>query len=343
VSVNESLAQASNMLVYGSMAAYTGAFLSFAVCLATTRGRDVDEDVVAASAGSSTVAAGRNAVGTLTRTAPPVTAPEIVDPDAPLPPLPPGRRAGNIGMALTWLGALLLAGGVLLRGLAVGRPPWGNMYEFSTASALAISVAFLAFSLRRDARWLGVFVTLPVLLTLGLAVTVLYTDAEQLVPALRSYWLVIHVTLAIVCGGALCVAAALTLLYLVTDSVRRREQAGRTSWLSPLARKLPVPERLDALAYRTTAFMFPLWTFTIVAGAIWAENAWGRYWGWDPKETWAFITWVAYAGYLHARATAGWKGRKAAYLGLVAFACFIFNYYGVNIFFNGLHSYSGLS
>ncbi|WP_435601779.1 cytochrome c biogenesis protein CcsA, partial [Streptomyces sp. YPW6] len=104
----------------------------------------------------------------------------------------------------------------------------------------------------------------------------------------------------------------------------------------------PPPPSLDRFAYRVNAVIFPLWTFTIIAGAIWAEAAWGRYWGWDPKETWSFITWVAYACYLHARATAGWKGRKAAYLALIGFACFIFNYYGVNMFINGLHSYAGV-
>jgi cytochrome c-type biogenesis protein CcsB len=364
VAVNESLAQASNVLVYGSMAAYAGALLAFTASLASTRGRDLEPAAqpatgTAATAGGGTATLVRQATattvttvttGTATATATKLdgggvtpTSKIITGRSTTEPPLPPGRRAGNIGMSLTWLAMLLLAGGVLLRGLAAGRPPWGNMYEFSTASALAITVAFLAISLRRDVRWLGVFVVLPVLLTLGLAVTVLYTEAAQLVPALKSYWLVIHVTLAIVCGGALCVAAAVTALYLVADSGRRRAGAGKSFVLAPLVARLPTPERLDALSYRMTAFMFPLWTFTVVAGAIWAENAWGRYWGWDPKETWAFITWVAYATYLHARATAGWKGRKAAYLGLVAFGCFIFNYYGVNIFLGGLHAYSGLN
>jgi len=91
------------------------------------------------------------------------------------------------------------------------------------------------------------------------------------------------------------------------------------------------------------AFVFPLWTFAVIAGAIWAENAWGRYWGWDPKETWAFITWVIYAGYLHARVTVGWKGRKSAIIALVGYSSLIFNFIGVNIWLPGLHSYSGLS
>ncbi|HEY7857208.1 MAG TPA: c-type cytochrome biogenesis protein CcsB [Candidatus Nanopelagicales bacterium] len=343
MSVNESLAQTSNYLVYGAMAAYALAFIAFAVCFAAAKGRELPA-AAATPDGSDAVLAG--SVATLTRSKSGAvtqqTASRAAEGDGSLPPLPPGRRAGNIGMSLTWLGALLLAAGVLARGLAVMRPPWGNMYEFSTASALAISVAFLVFSLRRDLRWLGVFVIAPVLLTLGLAVTVLYTAAEQLVPALNSYWLYIHVTCAIVSGGALCVGAAVTGLFLVADTSERRHRAGRSYWLEPLAVRLPEALKLDVMAYRVNAFVFPLWTFTVVAGAIWAENAWGSYWSWDPKETWAFITWLAYAAYLHARATAGWKGRKAAVLGLVAFACFLFNYYGVNIFFSGLHSYAGI-
>jgi cytochrome c-type biogenesis protein CcsB len=372
--VSESLAQTSNNLVYAAMAIYACALLAFAWSLAAGRGRDLDavrtSTKVRAGAGAAAMSSASGSVATLTRpggndtetsadeepitptvltttsvqataTAPDrVTRPVgTVPPDAPL---PPGRRAGNIGMALMWLATMLLLGGVIIRGFAVGRPPWGNMYEFSTAFSLAVGLAFLAVSLKRDVRWLGVFVVLPVLATLGLAVTVLYTAAEQLVPALNSYWLAIHVPMAIICSGALCVAAVITILFLVADSSERRIAAGKSYWLAALAERIPESKRLDALSYRMTAFLFPLWTFAVIAGAIWAENAWGRYWGWDPKETWAFITWVAYAAYLHARATAGWKGRKAAYLGLIAFGCFLFNYYGVNIFFSSLHSYAGV-
>jgi cytochrome c-type biogenesis protein CcsB len=146
----------------------------------------------------------------------------------------------------------------------------------------------------------------------------------------------------VISGGAFCVGAAVTLLFLVADSAERRARLGQPTRLRWLASRLPESARLDAMAYRIHAFMFPLWTFAIVAGAIWAENAWGRYWGWDPKETWAFITWVAYAAYLHARATVGWRGRKAAMIALVAFGCFLFNYFGVNILITGLHSYAGV-
>ena len=243
-------------------------------------------------------------------------------------------------MSLTWLATGFLLIGVVLRGMSAGRVPWGNMYEFSITAGLAVAVAFLVLSLRNDVRWLGVFVVGAVLLTLGLAVTVLYTESAQLVPALKSWWLVIHVSAAIICAGGFTLAFVLSGAFLVRDRAERRAADGVAhGWLSS---RLPASEKLDRMAYRVVAFTFPLWTFAVIAGAIWAENAWGRYWGWDPKETWAFITWVVFAGYLHARATAGWKGRRAAWIAVIGFGAFIFNYFGVNIFMTGLHSYAGV-
>ncbi|GJF29823.1 c-type cytochrome biogenesis protein CcsB [Kitasatospora sp. NE20-6] len=258
-----------------------------------------------------------------------------------------GDLAGRIAVSLTVLGVLLHAGGVFSRGLSVMRWPWGNMYEFSCAFALTMMLAYLGLlAARKNVRWLGLPVVLAVLLTLGVAVSVLYTDSDQLVPALHSYWLGIHVSTAIICGGALYAAFVATVLYLGKDSYERRVEEGLPG--GPLRtpasvwQRLPAAATLDKLSYRINALVFPLWTFTIIAGAIWAEAAWGKYWEWDPKETWSFITWVAYACYLHARATAGWRGRKAAYLALLAFACWLFNYYGVNIFVTGKHSYAGV-
>ncbi|MBD0676359.1 c-type cytochrome biogenesis protein CcsB [Kitasatospora sp. NPDC091335] len=275
--------------------------------------------------------------------------------------------AGRIAISLTVLAALLHVGGIVTRGLSVSRWPWGNMYEFSCAFAFAMTAAYLVLlAAKKKVRWLGLPVVLAVLLTLGIATTVLYTDSEQLVPALHSPWLAIHVSTAIFCGGAFYAAFIATLLYLWQDSYHTRVEAGKYDFLQPgaarshdgrtysrtrilLARvrvsvcnRLPAASTFDKLSYRINALVFPLWTFTIIAGAIWAEAAWGKYWEWDPKETWSFITWVAYACYLHARATAGWKGRKAAYLALAAFACWLFNYYGVNIFVTGKHSYAGI-
>jgi cytochrome c-type biogenesis protein CcsB len=147
---------------------------------------------------------------------------------------------------------------------------------------------------------------------------------------------VIHVIAAAASGGIFTVGAAISLLYLLADRAERDAKVNR------LTERLPAAGKLDRLAYQVHAFVFPLWTFAVIAGAIWAENAWGRYWGWDPKETWAFITWVVYAAYLHARATAGWKGRKAAYIALAGFSTFLFNYFVINLLVTGLHSYAGV-
>ncbi|MFI0433824.1 MAG: c-type cytochrome biogenesis protein CcsB [Candidatus Nanopelagicales bacterium] len=327
--MNEGLAQLSNQFVYAAMGVYTLAFISFAGSLAATRGRSSQPAAVAAKQPVAVGASGVDGPAV-------VTADPVKDADS----LPPGRRAGNIAMALMWLSTALLLAGVVVRGLSAGRVPWGNMYEFSITAALAVSVVFLALSIKHDLRWLGVFISGAVLLTLGLAVTVLYTESAELVPALKSWWLIIHVSAAIICAGGFTLAMALSLSYLLVSRSGGRSPDGQaTGWLSS---RLPSADRLDSLAYRVVAFTFPLWTFAVIAGAIWAENAWGRYWGWDPKETWAFITWVIFAGYLHARATAGWKGNRAAWIVVAGYAAFLFNYFGVNLFMTGLHSYSGV-
>jgi cytochrome c-type biogenesis protein CcsB len=234
------------------------------------------------------------------------------------------------------LGFLLLLAGVIARGVSAGRVPWGNMYEFSITGALAFSGAYLAALRKYDLRWLGLLVSIAVLLTLGTAVAVLYRPSAPLVPALKSTWLVIHVSAAIISGGVFLLANAIAAAYLYLDSMESKGE--RTAW----AKRLPSLEYLDQLSYRLVAFVFPLWTFAVIAGAIWAESAWGRYWGWDPKETWAFITWVAYAAYLHARVTIGWRGRRAAWLCLFAGSTFLFNYVYVNVWGTGKHTYSGL-
>ncbi len=248
-------------------------------------------------------------------------------------------RIGRVAVSLTVLAFLLHGGAVLARGLAAQRPPWGNMYEFSTAGALAVTASFLVLLSRRPVRYLGTFVVLPVLLTLGLAVAVLYTESAQLVPALKSVWLVIHVTAAIIASGIFTIGFAQSVCFLVQE---RREQVPAESRQPSFMDRLPSAAVLDRSAYKMHAFAYPVWTFAVIAGAIWAENAWGRYWGWDPKETWAFITWLVYTTYLHARATAGWKGRPAAYLAGLGYATFLFNYLVVNIWLVGFHSYAGV-
>ena len=246
------------------------------------------------------------------------------------------EKVARIATAMMILGFVLLFAGVIVRGISAGRVPWGNMYEFSITGALTFSGAYL-FALRKyDLRWLGLLISVSVLLTLGTAITVLYVPSAPLVPALKSEWLVIHVSTAIISGGVFLLSNVIASAYLYLD--RMEAKGERTNW----AKRLPDLESLDQLSYRLVAFVFPLWTFSVIAGAIWAESAWGRYWGWDPKETWAFITWVAYAAYLHARVTIGWRGRRAAWLCLFAGSTFLFNYVYVNIWGTGKHTYSGL-
>jgi cytochrome c-type biogenesis protein CcsB len=246
------------------------------------------------------------------------------------------ERAARIATAMMILGFLLLLCGVIARGISAKHVPWGNMYEFSITGALAFTGAYLVALRKHDLRWLGLFVSISVLLTLGTAITLLYRNSAPLVPALKSTWLVIHVIAAIISGGVFLLANVIAASYLYLESMEKH--GGRKPW----AKRLPDLETLDQLSYRLVAFVFPLWTFAVIAGAIWAESAWGRYWGWDPKETWAFITWVAYAAYLHARVTIGWRGRRAAWLCLFAGSTFLFNYVYVNVWGTGKHTYSGL-
>jgi cytochrome c-type biogenesis protein CcsB len=246
------------------------------------------------------------------------------------------ERVGRLASAFMIIGFLLLLVAVVLRGISANRVPWGNMYEFSITGALAFSAAYLFGLKKYKIRFLGLPVAIAVLLTLGTAITLLYRPSAPLVPALKSPWLVIHVSTAIISGGVFLLANCIAGTYLILD---RYEQKGvRPNW----ALKLPTLEVLDNLSYRLVALVFPLWSFSVIAGAIWAEAAWGRYWGWDPKETWAFITWAAYAAYLHARVTVGWRGRKAAWLCLFAGSTFLFNYIYVNVWGTGRHTYSGL-
>jgi len=245
-------------------------------------------------------------------------------------------KAARIATALMLLAFILLFVAVIARGLSNGHVPWGNMYEFSITGALTFTGAYLVALRKYDLRWLGLFISLAALLTLGTAITLLYRDSAPLVPALKSTWLIIHVVAAIISGGVFLLSNVIAGSYLYLDA--RERGSGRPAW----ATRLPSLEVLDQLSYRLVAFVFPLWTFSVIAGAIWAESAWGRYWGWDPKETWAFITWVAYAAYLHARVTVGWKGRRAAWLCLFAGSTFLFNYVYVNVWGTGKHTYSGL-
>jgi cytochrome c-type biogenesis protein CcsB len=355
VPIDSTLANDSNIFIVLALVAYAVAFVAY--CAEWAFGSKDPARRVAAAVGSSVrvVSQSRGAVRTsaiavtvngvpdepsgggvtvLTRSAPESEEPTVAGDSV------RAEIMGRFAVMATIIAFAFHVGGVLLRGLAAHRVPWANMYEFSCAAALAMAAAYVALlALRRgSARWLGLPVTFVVLVTLGLAYTVLYAPAEELVPALNSYWLYIHVSAAMISTGAYGVASVATALYLVKLAV----EEGKLRRLAPWLGRLPSSVALDRMAYRVIAFIFPLWTFAVIAGAIWAEKAWGRYWGWDPKETWSFIVWVVYAAYLHARATHGWKGKAAAWIAMVAFACVLFNYFVVNTVLAGQHSYAGL-
>jgi cytochrome c-type biogenesis protein CcsB len=272
-----------------------------------------------------------------------------------------------------------LGGGVVsivARGFAANRVPWGNMYEFSVLLATLVVAGYLLIVEGvYHVRTLGGFALMFSVLTMAVAVSFLYVGPGPLVPALNSYWIKIHVQAAIWGSSLFALGGIVTLLYLWQDRRERREIASlRTQEPPPIMggslgvdapassdtpadldpdvdglapsgaalrrSRLPTAQTLDRVAYRVIAFAFPIWTFAVIAGAIWAQEAWGRYWGWDPKETWSFITWVIFAGYLHARATSGWKGRRAAVIAVVGFVSLLITYYAVNLWIVGLHSYA---
>jgi cytochrome c-type biogenesis protein CcsB len=322
--INKGLGQVGDALLFTAVVVYALAMLGFAGEQASRRARQSVRSVRA----SAQVLVGSGG--------PPVQLPEetvtTVSPS----------RAGRFAFTLTGLGWLVHLASIAIRGFAAHRVPWGNMYEFSSCVAFVAVTAFLVLVARGYVeRSMGAFVMLPVVLYLGLAATQLYTAAGPLVPALNSYWIKIHVAAAITASGAFLLSGVVAVLYLLRSRYDEKTAAGRTARFPvSLGAQLPTAPSLDRVSYVVIAFAFPVWTFAIIAGAIWAEAAWGRYWGWDPKETWSFITWVLYAGYLHARATAGWKGRKAAWVAVAAAGALVIDYYVVNIFVVGLHSYA---
>ncbi|HEY0870817.1 MAG TPA: c-type cytochrome biogenesis protein CcsB [Acidothermaceae bacterium] len=337
--VDVGLATLSNELIAGGIAAYSVGFLAYAVDAAFgNHAPQLPGEKVAPVDVRVPALVGARAGGA-------AADPSVVEPsqsDAGSGGSFFAAHIGRFAIAVTVIGWLLQGGAIVSRGLSVHRLPWGNMYEFTLALTFTAVTAFLVIMMRQPARYLGVFVMTPVVLALGIAVLVLYVAPAPLVPALHSYWLAIHVTAAIIASGVFTVATAATTMFLVADRYATAMAAGRPVRFSALARIMPSPDVLDRTAYRAYAFAFPVWTFAVIAGAIWAEYAWGHYWQWDPKETWAFITWVIYAGYLHARATAGWRGRKAAYIAMLGFTSILFNFFIVNIFISGMHSYAGV-
>ncbi|MDQ1688845.1 MAG: hypothetical protein QOK42_1820 [Frankiaceae bacterium] len=330
MAVDLGLATLSDNLFGAALLAYAPAALGFAVEAA------FGPRTATASVEAAVEAQSRQLVGA---GGPPLAA-------GPVEPRPTARstwdRVARVSVGLTILGFLLHAGSILSRGLAAGRIPWGNMTEFISATCLAVVGAYLWLLWREKARFLGAFVLAPVLLSMGLAGTVLYTSVGPVQAVLSTYWLPIHVTAAVVATGIFVLGSTAAMLHLMSLHYEVLVAQGKRVGFSGLARKLPPAETLDRLAQRAIGLGFPIWTFAVIAGAIWAESAWGRYWGWDPKETWAFITWVAYAAYLHARSTAGWRGKAASWIAVAALVCLIFNFFGVNLVITGKHSYAGV-
>lgn len=325
MTVNATLATYSDWCYAGAMVVYVLALVLHGAQFAATRRRAIEP----AQAELQTVPAGAQA-------SPADEPPADETDETPASESARADRFGRMAVSLTVLGAVVHAVSLLLRGLAVQRVPWGNMYEFGSAICLAAVVSWLVVLRRHDVQRLGAFVLLPIVLLLFTSGTLLYAKAAPLMPALRSYWITIHVSAAIIASGMLLVAGAASVGFLV-----RNAHAADPARFAGVAARLPAENVLDRLAYRATIAAFPVWTFAIITGAVWAETAWGRYWGWDPKETVALVAWVVYACYLHARATAGWR-RGAAWVNVLGFAAMIFNLFFVNLVVSGFHSYAGV-
>ncbi|WP_440711703.1 c-type cytochrome biogenesis protein CcsB [Herbiconiux sp. YIM B11900] len=309
--------------VYSAMAVYALAFVLYAV--AFTRRSRLKTPAENSLPEKAHAADGGRIVATAVRTK--------ISPTRPSRP----SKTARLATSLTVLAVLLHLVATVLRGVEANRLPWANMYEFSLTGTLIIALVYLLTLIRIDIRFVGVFLLGLILVLLGIATVNYYVPAAPLPPALQSYWLVIHVLVAMTATGYFALGFLLTIGQLLAPTA-----TGPASRWQKLVRGLPSRDRLEQLAYRMNIVGFLLWTFTLIAGAIWAERAWGRYWGWDTKEVWTFIIWVVYAGYIHARATRGWRGHRSAWLSVIGFIAVMFNFGIVNVFFTGLHSYSGL-
>jgi cytochrome c-type biogenesis protein CcsB len=320
--VDIGLARYSDWAFTSSVVVLVAALVLLAVELAYSRGRKVEarELVGAAAAATSNSSA---TVGADSAT------PGVV---ADIPKRPLDERVGKAGLALVYVGIGLLFVCIVLRGLATARVPWGNMYEFINLTCFSGLIAATIVLRRPQYRALWVFVLVPVLILLTVSGRWLYTNAAPVMPALQSYWLPIHVSVVSLGSGVFLVAGVASILFLV--KMYFPDHA--------IVQRLPDAQTLDRIAYRTTIFAFPVFGFGVIFGAIWAEEAWGRYWGWDPKETVSFIAWVVYAAYLHARSTAGWRDKKAAWINVVGFVAMVFNLFFINLVTVGLHSYAGV-
>ena len=320
--MTETLASYSLVAVYSAAVVYALAFVFYVLDLskrsAAATARPVEQAAAAqaAASGSTTV---------------------LEKPLTEAPAASGASRWQRTAFALTVIGWLVQVGAILLRGFAAGRAPWANMFEFALTGTGIIVGVFLVVNFWRDIKFLGAYVTGVALLLLMLATVNIYIDVVPLPPALQSGWLVIHVFVAILGTGFFALGAGLSIAQLL----QIRRENGKATGPKFLA-SFPNAEGLENTAYRINIVGFAFWTFTLIAGSIWAEHAWGRYWGFDTKEVWTFIIWVLFAGYIHARATQGWRGARSAWLSIIGFSAVLFNFTVVNLLFKGLHAYSGL-
>ncbi|MBT2495115.1 c-type cytochrome biogenesis protein CcsB [Microbacterium sp. ISL-59] len=317
----------SPVLLWTAIAIYAAAFVAYAFDLARRSQATADAQTVREPA---LVGAGGGTAVTAT--------------GAPGAEVPPQRFVmARIGTSLTVLGFVFHLAAAVTRGIAAGRVPWANLYEFAMMGTLLIVAVFLVVLMRLDLRFLGTFITGLVVVLLGLGATNFYVDVSPLMDPLKSVWLVIHVFVASLATAFFALAFALSVIQLMQSRRERLVAEGAAKTGPGFLRTFPTSVRLESLAYMFTIIGFILWTFTLIAGSIWAYYAWSRFWGFDVKETWTFVIWVIYAGYIHARATRGWRGNPSAWLAIVGFSAVIFNFTIVNVFFKGLHAYSGLS
>lgn len=240
------------------------------------------------------------------------------------------EKLADIGKYVLLAGFVVHTAALIVRSIGAGRLPLTNQYEFATSFAWGIALCSLVFILKFRFQALGTFVTPVIFLVIGYA-AMQSKEVRDLMPALRSNWLSIHVSTAIISYGAFGVSAAVSAMFLLRSRMAQNEF---------FLRHIPEEKKLDSISYRAVSLGFLFLTFVIITGAIWAEHAWGSYWSWDPKETWALITWFIYAIYLHLRLSRGWRGKSAAWFAVIGFICVIFTYIGVNTLLPGIHSYA---
>ncbi len=329
------LDEISLLLVWTSVAIYVLAFIAYAIDLArrsdlALKAKDevvARELVTAGGGGVLGGSAGSTASGNT-----PAAKPRYV--------------WARMGTALTVLGFVFHLGATVLRGIAAERVPWSNMYEFALTGVLLVVAVYLLVLTRYDLRFLGSLITGLAVVLLGGATLAFHVDVVPLADPLKSVWLVIHVFVASLATALFALAFGLSVMQLLQARRERKVAAAASEGTAPrrsFLQTLPTADALESLAYRFAIVGFIFWTFTLIAGSIWANDAWGRFWGFDTKEVWTFVIWVLYAGYIHARATRGWRGTRSAWLSIIGFAAVLFNFTIVNVFFKGLHAYSGLT